>query len=139
VVAGLAARRARGVVLGIVVGALLVTGYVRTRPMVDLGLNSWSSASGLQHVEALPSDAIVRVRVERSALISQAAQRLRLLIYEFYRPDNTFYLDGHTPDGEGTPYVMAPLDDDALRDAGASVLWTDLQTGIGLWREPSAG
>ncbi len=46
VAAGLVARRARGAVLGVVVVALLVTGYVRTRPTVDGALNSWSAAAG---------------------------------------------------------------------------------------------
>ena len=139
VAAGLVARRARGVVLGVVVGALLVTGYVRTRPTADVALNSWSAAVGLQHVEALPTGASVRVRVEPSGWISQSAQRVRLLVYEFYRPENTFYLDGHTPAGDQSPYVIAPLDDGVLRDEDADLLWTDPQVAIGLWREVSAG
>ena len=136
--AGLAARRARGVVLVVVVGALLVTGYVRTRPTADLALNSWSSAAGLQHVEALPVGTSVRVRVEPSGWISQSAQRVRLMIYEFYRPENTFYLDGHDTRGRPSPYVIAPLDDDELRDRDASLLWTDPQVAVGLWREAPA-
>jgi hypothetical protein len=60
---------------------------------------------------------------------------VRLLIYEFYRPGNTFYLDGATPPGESTPYVFAPLDDDELRDRDAALLWIDQRAGIGLWRE----
>jgi hypothetical protein len=135
--AGLTPRRARGVVLGVVVGALLVTGYVRTRPTVDLALNSWSSAAPLQHVEALPTGASVRVRVEPSGWVSQSAQRVRLMIYELYRPENTFYLDGHAPAGDESPYVIAPLDDEDLRDRDARLLWMDRQVGIGLWREPS--
>ena len=139
VAAGLVARRARGAVLGVVVVALLVTGYVRTRPTVDGALNSWSAAAGLGDVEELPAGAVVRVRVEQSGLISQSAQRVRLMIYEFYRPDNTFYLDGHTPDRVASPYVIAPLDDDELRDRDAALLWVDRTVGIGLWREPTPG
>ncbi len=138
VAAGFAPRRVRGVVLAVVVVALLVTGYVRTRPTVDAALNSWNAAAGLHDVEQLPAGAIVRVRVEPSGRISQSAQRVRLMIYEFYRPDNAFYLDGKTPDGTSSPYVIAPLDDDALRDGDAALLWVDRQAGIGLWREVSA-
>jgi hypothetical protein len=133
---GLTARRARGMLLAVVVAALLVTGYVRTRDVVDIGLNSWSAVAPLQHVDALPSDADVRVRVEQSGLVSRSAQRVRLMIYEFYRPANTFYIDGETPPGESTPYVIAPLDDDELRDGDARLLWADRKAGIGLWLEP---
>jgi hypothetical protein len=135
----LAAGRARGVALGVVVTALLVTGYARTHQVVDLGLNSWRAAAPLGDVEELPAGADVRVRVESSGWSSQAAQRVRLMIYEFYRPTNAFYLDGATPPGESSPYVIAPLDDAELRDRDATLLWVDRAVGIGLWRERPAG
>jgi hypothetical protein len=139
VLAGLVARRARPVVLAVVVAGLLVTGYVRTRPVADRGLNSWSGAAGLQHLAELPPGAAVRVRIEPSSYISEPAQRLRLMIYAFYRPDNTFYRDGRSAEGATSPFIVAPLDDADLRDRAVALLWSDLDAGIGLWREPSAG
>jgi hypothetical protein len=135
----LVAGRARVVVLGVVVTALLVTGYARTREVVDGGLNSWSAVAPLQHVEELPAGADVRVRVEPSGWSSRSAQRVRLMIYEFYRPTNTFYLDGAAPPGASSPYVIAPLDDAELRDQDATLLWVDRTVGIGLWRQPAPG
>jgi len=126
-------------VLGVIVTAVLVTGYARTRPVVDAGLDAWRAVAPLQHVSELPAGADVRVRVETSGLISRPAQRVRLLIYEFYRPTNTFYLDGAAPPGTPSPYVLAPLDDAELRDRDATLLWVDRPVGIGLWREPAAG
>ena len=84
-----------------------------------------------------PTDAVVRDRVEQSGLVSRSAQRVRLMIYEFYRPANTFYIDGETPPGESTPFVIAPLDDDELRDGDARLLWADRKAAIGLWLEPA--
>jgi hypothetical protein len=132
----LIAGRVRGAVLAVVVAALLVTGYARARPVVDIGLDAWSAAAPLQHVTALPDGADVRVRVEPSGLTSRSAQRVRLMLYEFYRPANTFFLDGATPSGTSTPYVIAPLDDAELRDRDATLLWVDGRAGIALWREP---
>jgi hypothetical protein len=139
VAVALAAARARVVVLGVVVAALLVTGYARTRHVVDLGLNSWSAVAPLQHVAELPAGADVRVRVEPSGWSSRSAQRVRLMIYEFYRPTNTFFLNGAAPPGESSPYVIAPLDDAELRDRDATLLWVDRTVGIGLWLDPPPG
>ena len=106
--------------------------------MVDLALNSWSAAAGLQHVEALPAGAVVRVRVEPLRWISRSAQRVRLMIYEFYRPDNTFYLDGHTPGGRRARTSSRRSTTTSCATATPRLLWVDRQVGIGLWREPSA-
>ncbi len=127
-------RPARTVVLPALAVVLVVVGFVRTRPVVDAAVNSWDGAAPVQDAP-LPPGAIVRDRIGSSNSVSKGTQRLRLVLYEFYRPTNAFYRDGHTPDGVWTPYVFAPTDDAGLRESGATLAWRDPQVAIGLWIE----
>lgn len=134
----LAVRRGpRTAVVGAVAVVLVLAGFVRTRPIVDTALNTWASASSLADVRGtvLPPGAMVRDRIESSGLASKAQQRQRLMLYEFYLPDNTLYRDGETPRGAWTPYVFAPLDDVDLRAEGARIVWRDPAATIVLWVE----
>lgn len=129
--------RPRTVLVGAVAAVLVLGGFVRTRPIVDTALNTWASPSSLAAVRGtvVPAGAMVRVRIGSSAVAPKAQQRQRLMLYEFYLPDNTLYLDGETPHGAWTPYVFAPLDDVDLRAQRARVVWRDPAAGIGLWVE----
>jgi hypothetical protein len=130
-------RGARTALVGAGAAVLVLAGFVRTRPIVDSALNTWASASSLADVRGtvLPPGAMVRDRIESSGVASKAQQRQRLMLYEFYLPDNTLYRDRETPGGTWTPYVFAPLDDVDLRAARARVVWRDPAAGIALWVE----
>jgi hypothetical protein len=139
VVVALAMRQdRRAPIIGATAVVLVLAGYVRTRPVVDAALNAWTTASGVGALRGtvLPPGAPVRDRVARSALTSIGQQRQRLMLYEFYLPDNPFYRDGHTPDGVFAPYVFAPVDTPTLRDRGAQIVWRDPVAAIALWVEP---
>lgn len=129
--------RARAPALAGVAALLLVIGHVRAQPVVDAGLNTWADASAVQDVRGalLPDGQIIRSRIGASSRVSTGEQRLRVKLYQFYLPDNALYLDGALPDGAWSPYVFAPLDDQALVDAGAAVVWSDPAVAIGLWVE----
>jgi hypothetical protein len=117
--------------------ALGVVGYVRTQPVVDGALNAWARASAVQDAAMLPDGAIVRERIVKSDRVPRSQQRLRQMLYQFYRPTNAFYRDGHTPGGDWTPFVFAPVDDEELRDRGAVIVWRDPLVAIGLLVEPA--
>jgi hypothetical protein len=120
--------------------ALVVVGFVRTRPIVDAARNTWANASSIADVRGsvLQPGAMVRVRIERSSTSPVGQQRQRLMLFEFFLPENTFYRDGHTPGGAWTPFLLAPVDDVGLREEGARIAWRDPASGVVLWvqRQP---
>ena len=128
-------RRRAGTLIAL--GLVLVAGgALRTRPVIDGTVNHWARVATLQDVDELPAGVVVRDRVARSQVVSRSAQRVRLLIYEFYLVDHELVLDGD-PAGAGSPFVIAPLDDRELLASGARLLWRDPSAPIGLWLEPA--
>jgi hypothetical protein len=118
---------------------LLAIGYVRTREVMDRGVNSWALSEatvGRLH-NALPAGEEVRIRIvpdEQNPVESEGSQILHRMLYQFYLPENPVAPDG--PDSASiTPFVIAPLADPELTASGAEVVWRDPAALIGLWRE----
>jgi len=129
--------RARHAVTLALVAVLLVGAYRRTQPALDGALNAWTGARAVEEVRhtVLPAGVPVRGRFAKDSEVSVGLQRLRASLYEFYLPENPMYVDGRVPDGRETPYVFAPVDDRAMRAAGAELVWRDPEVDIGLWVE----
>jgi hypothetical protein len=120
---------------------LALAGNARTRTVIDANLNSWETAGAVQSVRGaeLPAGATFRFKLVPDGADPAATyshQRQRAMLYQFYLPDNSMYLDGQQPTDRSDPYVFAPLDDPGLVAAGAVVVWRDPSVAIGLWVEP---
>lgn len=133
--------RARLALVSVLAVALFAVGYVRTRPVVDSALNSWSNASTLGEVRGVTLDdgVPVRLRIPDRDGTEQTDQRRsqlrqRRAVYEFFLPENPLFLDGALPAGESSPFVFAALDDPQLV-GHAELVWRDPGASIGLWRQ----
>jgi hypothetical protein len=139
VIAALSSRR--GAALAAVGLILLAIGGVRTRDALSLRLNSWVPATEVVAIdELIPPDATIGFRfvpAKDKPGVSWDEQRRRAQIYQFALPHHRFERDRGTDDEIG-PYVFAPSNDTLMREAGATILWTDPKVKLSLWEEPTS-
>jgi hypothetical protein len=140
VIAALSPRR--GAVLALLGVAMLSVAGVRTKDALSLRLNSWAPATEVVAIdELIPPDAPIGVKFVREKdkpNVTWDDQRRRAQLYQFALPGHRFSRDNGPDDNVG-PYVFAPSNDAALREAGAEILWVESQrVKMALWKEPTA-
>jgi hypothetical protein len=139
VIAALSPRR--GFLLALLGVAMLGVAGVRTKDALSLRLNSWAPATEVVAIdELIPPDAPIGVKFVREKdkpNVSWDDQRRRAQLYQFALPGHRFSRDNGLDDDVG-PYVFAPSNDAALREAGAEILWVESQrVKMALWKEPT--
>lgn len=143
----IAHRRSRRPMLATVALASVAIGvysisFVRTQEVADRRLNGWQAAGDVREIDLIiPPGQPIGVHPVPNAqdpVVRWVPQRQRFQLYQLYLPDRSFVRDRGLDDDVG-PYVLAPLSDPDLTEAGARLLWKDPSVKVGLWEEPDDG
>ena len=121
--------RRRKAVLVAVVGALVVTGSLRTHHTID---RLWNASDDFRAVEALQGDVLID-NVDYF-LPAGSNSTTALMRYQFHLPHITFTIVSDPLAGASAPYVFAPIDQADVAGSGARLVWRDPRTEIGLWQ-----
>lgn len=125
--------RAAPLVVAIVIGGLLVVGGVRTGTILD---RDWSSRGGFSEVVTVRDGTLPAGDAVEFVLPDGSDATNRLLLYQWYLPENRFTVVTDPADGTAR-YVFSDADDARLTTLGAELVWRDPKRPFGLWRRDS--
>jgi len=120
----------------LLLGALVLVGYLRADGIVNRNRNGWASLRSVAVLDSgvLPADVGIDYLMKPGSNDTG-----RMMAFQFYLPDHEFTVITELDlDDPATPFVFAPDDNAALAGAGALIAWHDPSKPIALWVLPGA-
>jgi hypothetical protein len=117
--------------------ALLGVSAFRIHDALATNLNGWAIGDSVAAMDQIVPDGerIGLITDARSQTANNLEQRQRYQVYQLYLPDHEMVWE-RDPARPSTRFVVAPLRNPAMIDAGASVVWRDPDKAIALWELP---
>lgn len=122
---------------GVVLVAIVAVGAFRTHGGLETDVNQnlrRSAAEELVEVDLPEREQIGFVFDGSSAVTPLSLQHLNVHVYQWWLPTHEF-----VGSEQRTEYLFAPVDNVALRESVATVVWVDTKTGITLWKRDIDG
>jgi hypothetical protein len=124
-------RRHRTLIVVAAVALVVVAGAWRTDERVR---STWNPARSTRAVAALRAE-VLTTGVPVDYLLPAGSNSTQpMMLYQFHLPETAFAVVTDPLAGAPNSFVFAPDDDDALRGAGARIVWRDPHRPIALWQ-----